>query len=73
MKEDKCPLSDEENNELMSHLIAICNLAEKVWERSKNDKPCYFGLSIGDNCYSINLKKTKPFGGIDEYIEVTKE
>lgn len=72
MKNGECPLSDAENDELMGHLMEVCRLVERVWERSKEVKPCWFGLNIGDRCYSINVKSTQPFKGVDEYIEVTK-
>lgn len=55
MKNGECPLSDAENDELMGHLMEVCRLVEKVWERSKEVKPCWFGLNIGDRCYSINV------------------
>ena len=72
MKEDKYPLSDEENEELMNYLGHICEMVERVWKRSKNTKPCFFDMNINGECYSIKVEKTNPFDGIDSYIEVTK-
>ena len=72
MEEDKNPLSESETDELMNLLGRVCEMVDKVWERSKDLKPCCFGMNIDGECYSIKVEKTKPFDDVDEYIEVTE-
>lgn len=66
------PLSESETNDLMNYLGHVCELVDKVWERSKDLKPCCFGMNINGECYSIKVEKTKPFDDVDEYIKVTE-
>lgn len=66
------PLSESETNDLMNYLGHVCELVDKVWERSKDLKPCCFGMNIDGECYSIKVEKTKPFDDVDEYIKVTE-
>ena len=72
MEEDKNPLNEDETNDLLNYLGHVCELVDKVWERQGDNNPCFFGMNIDGECYSIKVEKTRPFGDVDDYIEATK-